>query len=507
MKTVEVNAASAIGERAGFASAAWRRVRALIVAALGASSPLVLARLISAGLTFGLPLMLARMLEPAMFGTYKQFYLVAATLLLVGQCGLTQSLYYFVPRGGAARGSYIVQAVGLLWLLATFVGIALWLGVPRLALWIGSPELAALRTPLALTTSAMIAAAAMEAALTCDGRIGVAAVSYVLSDGARAAALVAAAALGMTAFFWAATAVAIARVVVLVVLLARRVLPAAWPSRERLRSQLGFALPFAGASLLYVGQRYCSQYIVSARFDPATFAVFTVATFHLAVVDIVFAPVTEVLMVELGRTLGVDPCAALRAWDDAVAKLAALLIPAACGAWLLGPTMLPLLFTQRYAAAVPLFMLATGEILLCLLPVDALLRASGDTRFLLAFNVARMIASVALVLSGIALAGLAGAIAGALLAETAARLALLARGRRFLEVRGAANMVDWTPLACMAAAAILACAPAWLARRYAGGGIGGVTVAMLVYGISYVAMIRGRSRLLPAVRPRTHASP
>src|SRR5262249_13543584 len=75
-------------------------LKKLARAALGQSSPLVLARLASAALTFGLPLALVRLLDPEAFGRYKQFFLAAQTVLLVGQLGLTQSLYYFLPRGG-----------------------------------------------------------------------------------------------------------------------------------------------------------------------------------------------------------------------------------------------------------------------------------------------------------------------------------------------------------------------------------------------------------------------
>ena len=67
------------------------RLQALFRRVLGAGSPLVIGRLISAALTFGLPLVLARLLTPEQFGTYKQFFLIAATVQLTCQLGLTQS--------------------------------------------------------------------------------------------------------------------------------------------------------------------------------------------------------------------------------------------------------------------------------------------------------------------------------------------------------------------------------------------------------------------------------
>jgi O-antigen/teichoic acid export membrane protein len=478
----------------------------MFVSALGASSPLVLSRLTSAVLTFGLPLALVRLLEPDAFGTYKQFYLVVTTLLLVGQFGLTQSLFYFLPRGAAGRGSYVAQAMALLWSLAVVMGVGLYVTAPEVAGWVGSGALVGLRLPLSLSAAFMLMASPLEASLTADGRIGGAALSYVVNDAVRAGALVSAARwgvhwLGPSAIFWAAATVSLLRVFGLITLIARGILPWGPLDRERLRQQLRFALPFAGATLLYVGQRYCAQYVVAARFAPATFALFAVASFHLPVVDIVFMPIAEVLMVQLGRTIGKDDRASLAHWDDAVEKLASILFPAACGAWLLGPTVLPLLFTQKYQGAAALLVLTTIEIPLWILPIDSLLRSAGDTRFLFCFNAVRVVLTVGLVLLGIHTGGLAGAILGGIASETVARAVMIARGRRFLGQRRLSEILDWARLGRIALASALACFPAWMVRFVMGGGVRMVIASMAVYGATYLA-----SRVVLLNKPRAELS-
>jgi O-antigen/teichoic acid export membrane protein len=478
------------------------RLGRLLAAALGASGPLVLSRVLSAALTFGLPLALVRLLEPAAFGNYKQFFLVAQTLLLVGQLGLTQSLYYFLPRGGAERGAYVSHAVLSLTGLGLLFGGALYLATPSVAGWVGAGELGGLAAPLAVFSGAMLAASPLEGSLTSEGRIGGAAIAYVVTDAVRASSLVLAARygiprLGPSAIFWAAAAVSLLRVAALWTLLARRVLPWARPRRELLSAQLAFALPFAGASLLYVGQRYCQQYVVSARFPPAVFALFTVASFHMPVVDIVFMPIAEVLMVALGRTVGSDPRASLHHFNDAVDKLASLLFPAACGAWLLGPTVLPLLFTHKYEGAVGLFLLTTLEIPLWILPLDALLRAAGDTRFLFAFNGVRVVVTTACVLGGIHLGGLPGAIVGGFTSESLARVVMLWRGRRFLGNPPWTGALDWGTLWRIAACAGLAAAPAWAVRLVLPASLRMILVSMAVYATCYAGL-----RVVLLRRPR-----
>ncbi len=462
------------------------------------ASPLVVGRLLSAALTFVLPLALARALDPSAFGSYKQLFLVAQTVLLAGQLGLTQSLYYFLPRKGARRGAFLAQALLCLGALAAAIAAGLWLGGAALARHLGDGALGELRVPLALLSAGLLLAAPLEAALTSEGRIGLSAVSYVASDVARASLLLAGAKWGgLPGLAWAAAIYAGLRVGALALAVAGGLLPIAAPAGAALRAQVAYALPLAGSVWLWVAQKQFAQYAVAARFDAATFALFAVAAFHLPVVDIVYAPLGEVLIVRLGRSA--DAAARLREWDDAVEKLASLLWPAAACAWLLGPTLLPLLFTHKYAGAVPLFLLATVEIPLWALPADGVLKACNATRFLFGWFAVRVALTAGAVLGGLAVAGLAGAIAGGITVEAASRAVMLWRACPALGVP-LRRCLDWPALGRIAAASAAAALPAWLARRMVDG-FAGVVAAALVYGAVYLGV-----RFAVPLRPRAAAA-
>ncbi|MCA1664869.1 MAG: polysaccharide biosynthesis C-terminal domain-containing protein [Myxococcales bacterium] len=215
----------------------------------------------------------------------------------------------------------------------------------------------------------------------------------------------------------------------------------------------------------------------------------------MPVVDIVFTPLSDVMIFQIGKAQHAnDGHGAWRAWNDAVQKLASILFPAAACAWLFGPTVLPMLFTHKYDGSVPLFMLATLEIPLWILPLDALLRAAGATRFLFAFNGARIAVTAALVLAGIHFFGLPGAIAGGIASEALARVAMMARGRRFLGVSWA-HMLDWAPLARITGAAAAACVPAYAVRLAGLHGVVGVLAAGAVYGAVYLGLVLTMNRL------------
>jgi O-antigen/teichoic acid export membrane protein len=300
------------------------------------------------------------------------------------------------------------------------------------------------------------------------GRVGASAAVFVGFELARALALVVGVVWlgGLSAALWGAAAVMGLRVACVVVLAGAGVLPVRRPSRLLLGQQLAYALPYALSAALYVAQRQLGQYVVSARYDAATFAVFAVASFHLTAVEVIYTPSCEVLIVELSGALARGDLAGARsAWHDAVLKLAALFFPMAALFWATGPQLLAALFTHKYAASAPVFMAATLEVPLAVVAVDAVMRAAAATRFLLVVNALRLVGGLALVILGLALFGLPGAPLGVVTAELVGRLAMLARSRAHLDMPLRVAL-PWRGLFRSAVCAALPALPAALAARH-----------------------------------------
>src|SRR5215831_12252364 len=98
---------------------------------------------IALAITFLIPLIFARVLTPAQFGTYKQIFLIHATIYGIG-LGLAESLFYFVPQEQAAAGKYVANAIILLAGLGVAGWIALVFLAPQLAAWFHNSELSGL---------------------------------------------------------------------------------------------------------------------------------------------------------------------------------------------------------------------------------------------------------------------------------------------------------------------------------------------------------------------------
>ena len=78
---------------------------------LGPALRLMSGRAVGFAATFAIPVILARVLDQTDFGTYKQLFLIAATLYGVGQFGMAESLLYFLPRATGDGARYVANAV------------------------------------------------------------------------------------------------------------------------------------------------------------------------------------------------------------------------------------------------------------------------------------------------------------------------------------------------------------------------------------------------------------
>src|SRR5262249_49683925 len=176
-----------------------------------------------------------------------------------------------------------------------------------------------------------------------------------------------------------------------------------------LRTQLAYALPFGAALAMSVPQHSFHQWVISARFDPALFAIYAVGCFQLPIVDLLYTPTSEVLMVHVGeleRSGRLSEVA--RAFRDAAARLAYVFIPTCAFLLATAPAFIEALFGNRFLPSVPLFRVSTLAVLFGCFPLDGLLRARGDTAAIFRSYVVKAVATVPLVLLFVHWFGLIG---------------------------------------------------------------------------------------------------
>jgi len=402
---------------------------------LRAATPLFIGRGLSAVLTFCIPIVLARAMAQSEYGTYKQFFLLAGSLYLVGQMGLAGSLYYFLPRhSGEERGRWLLQALTGLFVIGGFAAAGTLIFTGALAARWDNPQLAGLALPLALYIWAYLGAAPLEIALTACKRTGWAAACYVLSDLVRTAALIGPILLGrgVVTLAWAAAGFALLRLTAAWLLAFSgalgRPLP---PTRAAIKAQLAYCLPFAGAVVLATAQLQMPQFVVAGLTDAATYAVFAVGVLQIPLADMVYTPIAEIMMVRLAQT---DARHAPAVFREAVARLCMFFLPLCAFVLAVGPALIPTLYTAVYVASVPIFIIAMLEMPLSALPVDGLLRSFGATRTIMRIGFLRLVMAAVLVPLGFFLLGLPGTMLGYVATQWTAKTLLLFAASRTLHV-------------------------------------------------------------------------
>ena len=348
---------------------------------------LFIGRVLALCITLATPLVVVRVFSQADFGLYKQLFLLQSMLCMMLSLGLPWSLYYFLPREGARRGTFVSQTLVLLTIVGGLGVLGCVLLKRGVAIWLNSPELEPLIPLVGVVSGLVLSSTVLEIVMITAGQARLASATIACSELARGGLIVGTAVAIQSIFALAVGMVVFAcmRIVALLLYLKREgLLGMREISPGPLRDQLGYALPFWLAALAEMAAAVLPQLYVSALYGPAVFAVFAVGCATVPFVPILFESVSDVALVRItehARAGEMDAVASVL--SDSIRKLALVCFPLS---FLLAATAREFivgLYTSRFEASVPLFMLFIVIFPLTALSLDYVPRAFADTGFLL----------------------------------------------------------------------------------------------------------------------------
>ena len=350
---------------------------------------LLLAKATAFVLGFALPLLLVRRLSQLEFGLYKQAFLVANTAQSTLHLGFSLSAYYFLPRepGRDGQGRIVFNIL----LFNLLVGAATWLALaarPEILTGLfNSAELTGDAALIGCVILLWLVSSILEIVLVARQETRLATVLIIASQLTRTGALLAAAVAFSTvrALLYAAILHGVVQCIVLVIYMRARFgnfwLRFDWATMRR---QLSYALPLGFAGLLFTLQIDLHNYLVSARFDPATFAIYSVAFFHLPLISIIGDAVGQVM---IPRTSYLqkqnDRGEIVRFTARAMRKLAAINLPLFGFLLVTGRELIVFLFTESYLPSWPVFAVNLALFPIYCLTVDPIMRAYAEHRYFL----------------------------------------------------------------------------------------------------------------------------
>lgn len=473
---------------------------------------LMAGRTLAFAASFAIPIVLVRVFSQSEFGTYKQLFLIYTTLFTVAQCGLAESLFYFLPERTALGGRYVANALLGLAIAGTGCLVLLLLFARPLGRWFHNPALGGYVPLIGVFLLLMLVSVTLEIVMTARNQHSYAFGSYALSGILRTGFCIVPAVWvgGLKGLLVGVILFAALRCLATLLYLRREYRSGLRLSRAQLKPHLAYALPFAAALLVYAAQSDLPFYAVSLHFSAATYAIYTVGCLQVPLVDLLMTSTGNVMMVRMREDA--EPAAALAIWRDTTRKLAMVFVPMVAVLLLVAPKLIVTLFTEHYVRSVPIFMLWTLTMLFPVLLTDGALRVYAQNGYLTFVYAIKLVIVGAGVWWFMSAFGLIGAVLVTLLAAAVAKVVALMRVKRLLHCT-LRELLPWASLGAVGALAAAAVVPAYAVQvTFALPPLASLVVTVLAYALVYGGVLllggplsRSERRMLFdwALRPAT----
>jgi O-antigen/teichoic acid export membrane protein len=330
-------------------------------------------------LNLGLPILMARVLGPEENGVFRIF---ALYLLLVPNLsfatGLLSGLYYWGGHGDLARLKSACAWLLRLGILSSALLLALHRPLAE-ALGFSSRE----AIVFALAALPTVVHAYFESVAIARGRVWLGAGISAGFELLRAMAMLLALWLGRDVFSVVAAHAGVLLLKLLLTLaLAKR---ESWFSvrAPESRAVWSYAAPVSAAALFDMFLVSSDRLLVSGLSEPAVFALYAMGCLAVPPLQVFEQSVNKVLIPMLAARVREGQGGASALVRGAIEQMQMIFVGAAAGMAVFAPAIVELLFTARYAEAVPFLRLYAVNYLLIGIPFDAYFRAAGDSRWIL----------------------------------------------------------------------------------------------------------------------------
>jgi len=451
---------------------------------------LTLSRLANYGLMMISPIILVRLLTVGQFGHYREFLLYASVLQSIAIFSINDSLLYCIPAQPRSRWRTVRQTSVLIGCssLLTVLGLAL---LDRAS---GGHVVGTLLLPLCAFTLFSSNLDFWDYYWVATDRPALVFVYSAARLGARVtvATVTAAVTRDVRTIIWALVAlegVRLAGVAIVVAIVGRS---ASEPKLDDpWREQLRYCVPSGAASVLAMLNRNLSSLVVAKVLGAVALAQYTIGRYGEPVVETLRNSVSSVVLPEMVRRGRGGRDASLALWQQATVVNTILLFPVVVLIERFARPLVILVFGRAYAEAaivLQLYMLVVVRECFDFAPA---LRARNRTRPLVESNVASIIACGVLLAILVPVAGVAGAMLAFAIGAWMDAAWLTYRTKGDYKV-GIGELIPWSSIGRVAAAALIAGAvlmtSAWRDLLGPGGMVLAASVYLIVFCLLVLAM-------------------
>lgn len=430
---------------------------------------LVLGRCLAFSLALLHPIILVRIFTKDEYGSYRQLLLIFSTIYPLGEMGITQGLFYFLPREPGKKDAVITQTLFFVVSLSTVLCGFLLIFKSAIASAFHNMEITPYIPLLGVYIFLMINSSFLETSMIAESRIKLASVVILVSQAIQSGAII------ITAFltrdilfvFYALILFSGVRFVFQCLYLVKTYrLSMKTIELGFWKRQLAYSIPIGLSNVAWLLQEKLHSYFISFLFNAKMFAIYFIGTYNLPFVGIIAASVSNVMMPELSRCEKKgQKIEILRIWNNAIRKMNLVFFPIFVFFSLMADDFIAALFTINYTESVPIFRISLLAILISGINTGAVLNAYAETKYLMKIAFLRLPVAIITLYIFTSIWGVLGTISGNVVVIISFRFLVLAKVSKVMNVPFC-KIIEWKKNARILLVAIASGIPSILIKNF-----------------------------------------
>ncbi len=390
------------------------------------SAWLLIAKIIGFSFSFMLPLLIVRYLTQDEVGHYREAFQVIMNVATLLPMGVSMSAFYFLARETEdRRGAAIFNILLFNFVVGGLACLFLCLYPQSIGNIFQSDELTKMAPKIGVIIWIWVFSTFLETVAIANQEAKVATGFIILAQFSKTLLMGGAVLIFATveSFLYAAMIQGILQTFILFWYLGSR-FPGFWRRFDVkfFRTQLVYALPFGLAGVLWIAQNDIHNYFVGYKFSSADFAIYAYGCFEIPLMTMLAESVTSVLIPRMNALQQAgDRDEMIRLTARAMQKLAFFYFPIYVFLMITANTFIITLFTEKYEASAPVFMINLTLLPFSILITDPIVRSFKELgRIFLLTRLLVLCVMVCVLYFGLGYFGLTGMIAtavGAILLE------------------------------------------------------------------------------------------
>lgn len=389
------------------------------------SAWLLAAKVIAFALSFFLPLIIVRSLEQNVVGHYREAFLVITNAVIILPLGFSMSAYYYLSRETERRGAAILNILIFNFVAGGLAALTLFLFPDLIGGFTKSRELTDLGPTIGVLIWVSIFGAFLEIVAVANSEARTATAFITLSALSKTILLGSAVLAFSTleAIIYAALIQSVIQSAVMLNYLRSR-FPGFWRQFDAafFIEQAKYAIPFGLTGILWIAQSDIHNYFVMYKFSEVDFAIYAYGCFQLPLIGMLAESVSSVLIPHMNTLQkSGDRDEMIRLTVRAMEKLSFVYFPLYVFLLITAGTFITTLFTHKYDAATPIFMINLTILPFSVLLTDPIVRSFKELgRFFLLTRIFVLTLAVGVLYFGLESLGMVGIISiavGAILLE------------------------------------------------------------------------------------------